>query len=340
MSETTVKLVDDRASWERFLSRVERKSFPQSYNWGEFQKQLGNQVWRVGVFEEERLVGAAQLIEQRAKRGRFIVLPHGPSFLPQKEGYLADLVEYLVNLGKKNGAWFLRLAPFWLDDQPVKDKLVKLGFRPAPTHVHAERTWNLSLEPDEEALMQAMRKTTRWSVRKAVSEGVRVEISANSEDVELYRRLEEKTVKRKHFIPYSLEFEEKLFEVFAPEDQIAIFKGVWQDKVLCAAVVIFWQKQAFYYLGASSLEEPKIPASHLVQWEIIKEAKRRGCRLYNFWGIASTDDQSHPWWGITLFKKGFGGYEERLIPTMDKVLDPRYWITWVFETARAKKRRV
>lgn len=335
-----IKLVDDKEQWEKFFRGLKRASFPQSWNWGRFQESLGNKVWRVGIFDEDKLVGTAQLISQKAKRGNFIILPHGPSFLPGQEGFLPELFEYLDELARRNRAWFLRVASFEQDKEEVREQFFRLGFRLAPTYIHAERTWNLNLRPAEEDLLRGMRKTTRWSIKKAVKEKVGVEISANSEDIQVYRQLEEETVKRKHFVPYSQVFEEKLFEAFSSDQQIAIFKGIWRDKVLSGAVVIFWQKWAFYYLGASSLEYPKIPVSYLVQWEAIREAKRRGCRLYNFWGIAPVDEPSHPWWGITIFKKGFGGFEERLLPTMDRVYDLRYWYTWTVEKVRRKRRRV
>jgi lipid II:glycine glycyltransferase (peptidoglycan interpeptide bridge formation enzyme) len=333
-----VKLVEERQIWEGFWRNLKRLSFPQSWSWGEFQKSLGNNVWRVGVFDGEQLVGLAQLIQQQAKRGNFIIVPHGPFFLPGRRDLLSGLVDYMVDLAKRNKAWFLRVAPFWLDSQENRQKFFSLGFHRAPMFVHAERTWNLNLKPSEEELLAQMRKTTRWSIRKAKKLGVKVEISANSEDIKIYKQLEKETAKRKHFTPYSFRFEEKLFETFAPNDQVAIFKGIWQGRVLAAAVVIFWQRCAFYYLGASLTS--KVPVSYLVQWEAIREAKRRGCRTYNFWGIAPNDNRSHPWWGITMFKKGFAGFEERLLPTMDLKLNPKYYLTWLIETVRRRKRRL
>jgi lipid II:glycine glycyltransferase (peptidoglycan interpeptide bridge formation enzyme) len=42
-------------------------------------------------------------------------------------------------------------------------------------------------------------------------------------------------------------------------------------------------------------------------WEAIIDAKEKGCTIFDFWGIAPTDDPNHKWSGITTFKKGFGG---------------------------------
>ncbi|GAI33015.1 unnamed protein product, partial [marine sediment metagenome] len=42
------------------------------------------------------------------------------------------------------------------------------------------------------------------------------------------------------------------------------------------------------------------PASYLLQWEAIKEAKNRGCKLYNFWGIAEIESKKTSLLGFEL----------------------------------------
>ena len=70
-----------------------------------------------------------------------------------------------------------------------------------------------------------------------------------------------------------------------------------------------------------------------------KEAKKRGMKWYNFWGIAPDDaPASHPFKGITHFKKGFGGEEKQLLHCQDMPLSWKYWINWFIETVRSKKR--
>ena len=71
-----------------------------------------------------------------------------------------------------------------------------------------------------------------------------------------------------------------------------------------------------YHHGASSYAHNKIPASYLPQWTAIRDALKRGDRVYNFWGIApgtlteegfKISEPKHPFGGVTLFKTGFGG---------------------------------
>lgn len=43
-------------------------------------------------------------------------------------------------------------------------------------------------------------------------------------------------------------------------------------------------------------------ASYLLQWEAIKEAKKRGCEIYDFLGIADPKDEKSHLAGVTDFK--------------------------------------
>jgi len=168
---------------------------------------------------------------------------------------------------------------------------------------------------------------------------VKIHFSKNVEDVKLFYELYRETVKRHHFIPFSYRFLKKEFESFLPDNTLLFFAR-WKDKILSTAIIIFWQKIAFYHQGASSSLFPKIPASYLLQWEVIKEAKKRKCVLYNFWGIASTESKKHPWYGLTLFKKGFGGKRRKYVRTQDLPISCLYFKNWIIEKLRKAKRRL
>ena len=79
--------------------------------------------------------------------------------------------------------------------------------------------------------------------------------------------------------------------------------------------------------------------THLTK-DIIQEAKRRGCKVYNFWGIVRDNQTHHPWYGLSQFKKGFGGAVESYVKAQDFVLSPRYWLTYGIETLRRIGRRL
>ena len=118
------------------------------------------------------------------------------------------------------------------------------------------------------------------------------------------------------------------------------------NELVAGGIFIFWQGVGFYHHGASSLKYPKIPVSYLLLWEAIKEAKKRGCKKFNFWGIApfkKTGDKevfekSHPWYGLSLFKTGFSGYAKEYVKTQDLVISGKYWFSFLIEKIRKMKR--
>jgi lipid II:glycine glycyltransferase (peptidoglycan interpeptide bridge formation enzyme) len=124
------------------------------------------------------------------------------------------------------------------------------------------------------------------------------------------------------------------------DNQAVCFFGKYKGEIVAAALVIFWQGVGFYHQAASLSKFAKLSVPYLLQWEAIKESKKRGCRIYDFWGF--TDPQKfpkHPWAGPTLFKMGFGGYNIKYIKTQDLPISKKYWLIYFFEKLRKIKRK-
>ena len=349
-----VREINNKKIWEDFLFGCEKKSFLQSWNWGEFQKMLGNKIWRLGIYNNEQLIGVALIVKVEARRGKFLFVPHGPVIKSQclevrplnigyqisKQKVLKNLLKKLKEIAKKEKASFIRIAPIWEKTKENKEIFKALGFKTAPLHIHPELTWELNIAPSENEILMQMRKTTRYLIRQGLkNEDLKIEKSKEPKDLEVFNNLYQKTINRHHFVPFSLDYLEKEFLAFSPDNQILIFLAKYKKEYLASAVIVFWQDTAFYHQGASIQKYSKIPSSYLLQWEAIKEAKKRGCKLYNFWGISPQNaKKSHPWQGLSLFKKGFGGHEKEYIKTQDLPLSISYWLTFAFEKLRKIKR--
>ena len=72
------RTIESREQWEQFLLTCAERSFLQSWNWGEFQQAMREKIWRFGIFNGEELIGAALVVKVAAKRGTFLLVPHGP----------------------------------------------------------------------------------------------------------------------------------------------------------------------------------------------------------------------------------------------------------------------
>ncbi len=330
--------ITSKEVWENFLLKQEEKTFLNSWNWGEFQKKSEEKIWRFGVYDKDNLIAAALVVKVKAKRGIFLFLPHSPV------GDIAcfkTLLDKLKELGREEGASFIRMAPVWQRAEENIKVFKDSSFQQAPIHMHPENSWELDISKPEDVLLSEMRKTTRYLIRRAEKDKD-IQI-VKSTDLEQFSQLLDKTALRHHFVPFSLDYLKKQFSCFSQDDQIIMYLGKYKGEIISGAVIMFWQNIGFYHHGASisKYNSNKVPVSYLMQWQAIKEAKSRGCSKYNFWGIAEDeDDKKHPWHGLTLFKKGFSGYRKNYVKTQDLPLSRTYYFTRTFESLRKIKRRL
>jgi peptidoglycan pentaglycine glycine transferase (the first glycine) len=340
-----IKEITEKKVWEDFLLKYQDKTFLQSWNWGDFQEMMGNKIWRLGISENEKLIATALISKIEAKRGRFFLIQHGPNLSSesgtQGKEVLETLLKELKRIGKEGGVSFIRMSPLWPRTEESKSLLKKLGFKEAPMHANAyEATWKLDLSPSEEEILMNMRKTTRYLIRQALkNEEVTLEHSEELKDVEIYQKLNEEVARRHKFVPFSLEYVKNEFKAFLKDKEIQLIFGRCKGKVVAAALVVFWSGIGFYHQAASAAEHKKLSLPYLLQWEAIKEAKKRGCSLYDFWGFVDPKKEpEHPWAGPTLFKMGFGGKAYEYLKTQDFPLSRKYWLTYFFEKLRKTRR--
>lgn len=352
-----IQEIKSKQEWEGFLAQCERKTFLHSWNWGEFQKSLGNKIWRWGIFETGQLVAVALVIKHIAKRGSFLLIPHGPVMKLQVESsklkVLQVLTDKLKELAKEDQVDFIRISPIW-ERKPENEKLFQeLGFHLRPLYTHPESSWKLNIEKSPEELMVGMRKTTRYLL-KQVQKNPDLEVvqSFDANNIEIFNALHVETVKNQRFIPFSLEYFKKEFAAFAPDPsnslrtspsnssgQVVLFFAKYKGKPIAASYGIFWSGRAFYHHAAMLSEYKKIPAAYLLQWHAIQEAQKKGCTIYDFWGYSDpVKYPKHPYSGPTLFKMGFGGYVDEYVKTQDLPVSPKYWLNYIIETARRLKR--
>ncbi len=100
------------------------------------------------------------------------------------------------------------------------------GFHYAPLHAHTEESNILDLTPDTETLLKDMRDTTKYMIRRASKEGVKV-YKDNSPDrinefYERHLRHAQRTNGKLNYTAFSKDFIISLFEIFDEKD-ISLF---------------------------------------------------------------------------------------------------------------------
>lgn len=317
----TIAVCDDKKQWQNFLDKTYHGFYPffQTWDWGEVMDKSGFKITRLGVWDKNSLVGVCQIIDINARRGHYLHLRQGPVLLDGTK-YLPELLAYIKAVAQHVS--FLRVSPLISREYTAYFKA--LGFRQSLMHaMDAEICWVLDITKQEEELLANMRKTHRYLIRKAPSVGVTIEKSTNPDDMHYFTPLYHKLATKMKFVPHKSIKEE--FEVLSKDNQEVLFMAKYQGKIISTAFIAFVGPMAIYRHSASDDAYRNIPASYLIQWEAIKEAKKRGLKYYNFWGVAPTDDPKHPWQGFTLFKTGFGGEKKEFLHAMDLPLTPLYW---------------
>jgi len=216
-----------------------------------------------------------------------------------------------------------------------KKLLNNLHFRSAPLHnMDAEICWVLDITKPQEQLLREMRKSHRYLIRKAQTMNLTCIRSTNKSDIDRFMPLYKTLSEIKHFVPHGGVKEE--FAAFSADNEEVLYMVEYEKKIIAGAMIAFVGNMAIYRHSASDKQYNHIPASYIIQWEAINEAKKRDLQYYNFWGIAPDDKPNHPWKGLTLFKTGFGGEKKEFLHAQDLPLTLGYVKNYLIETATKK----
>lgn len=318
--------------------------FVQSAQYGDFFEAMGEVSWSIGVFDGDRLVGGALVVSTHAKRGDFLYIPYGPVISHEDKERAFQiyhaLFRWLASFARKEKYDFIRVSPFVDDGVQTRQDFARLGFRKAPMHMLAEHTWILDVRNSEEQLLAAMNKNHRNLIRRCERDGVTIRMTSDPKQLDGLDRMLSITAERHNFVRFSRSYIEKEFTAFAKSGQAVLFEAYLPDGTLDgAAIIMFYGKMAAYRHSASLSQNKQLPTSYALQWAVIQEAKRRGVVWYNFWGVAPEGaSPKHPFYGITHFKKGFGGFQKNLLPCHDLPVSSTYALNWLVETIRRYKR--
>ncbi len=340
--------------WDAFVLKYGPRSgrFLQSWSWGEFQKTVGEHVDRV-VWKSDAGEGyvppiqaIAQVIRKQIPHfGSYAYIPRGPIEKHPEQDLIADA----ANVANATDL-FVRVEAlrFNVTDIETSHRNSVLTHRIKPLQPAHTLITNLSISNDQ--LLANMHEKTRYNIRLAEKKGVQIEIgTANLDDVwPLFEVTASRDVFRLHEKEYYQKMLEKLgtpssFEEGAGGGRVFIAVAKHENDILAANIMIDFGDTRTYLHGASSNVKRNFMAPYLLHWELMKDAKSKGIRFYDWWGVAPLDAESnHPWAGISRFKRGFGGEEISYAEnswnpwTYDVVLKP--WRYLLYQFARKMNR--
>ena len=86
---------------------------------------------------------------------------------------------------------------------------------------------------------------------------------------------------------------------------------------IAASLVYDYDGVRYCVHAAADYEHRKLSVGAILLIQRIIDAKRNGMKEFDFWGITTSRDKRHPWYGFTQFKKSFGGVQKDYARTWD-----------------------
>ena len=228
-----IREINNKEIWENFLLNCDEKTFLDSWNWGNFQNNQGEKIWRWGIYDNDEIIAVVLVIKIKARRGTFLFIPHGPVIdnqTPRNNNQISEvLIDKLKEIAKEEKASFIRISPILARSDENAKIYKNLGFIEAPIHIHPEATWELDIAPTEDELLSAMRKTTRYLIRQGQkNKDIEIVKSKNIEDLEKFNEIYRATARRHNFTEFSLKYLENQFSCFLANNEIQLFFGKYK----------------------------------------------------------------------------------------------------------------
>lgn len=341
-STFTFAAADDRGEWDNFVTSHPEANFLQSWDFYEFHLSRGNHVVRrLARTEGGKIVAAYAGVVEAARRGRHLAIAGGPILDWDRPDLVTAVFEDMRAQGEKENCVFVRVRPQLPRTPENLKKLTDHGLKPAPIYLSVEFAGVLDLTKSEDEIMAGMRQRLRRALRKAAKNDITVERSTNPKDIHEFYQIQLQTAGRHDFVAFSEDFLVKQFAALAKNGEAVLYTAKYQGEILAQNFMIFYGNEASYHYGVSSELGTKYSGAPLLHMEAMRDARKRGIKRYNFWGIVEEDEIHHRFYGVSCFKRGFGVDELRYTPAHDLVLKPaRYTLTKLIESARKKVRHV
>lgn len=286
-----IKEINDKTFWHKSMQEFEDANIYQTWNFA-LIVQNEKKVKHIAIYANQNLIGLAKVRIKTMpilNRGIAYIL-NGPLWQKRNQEnniqILSDIFTALREEFVVKQQLVLRIQPYIFSDMiPNLDFTGNLGFSPLK-NIRTYQTLVLYLNNE----LDEIRKSFKQKWRNCLNQSERNDLEiCEGSDQQLYNvflKLYDQMIARKQFKefvdPYKMG---KMNEALDDEFKKKIFVA-YKDKLPVASIVgSVIGNTGIYLLGASNEIGMQTKASYLLQWEMIKWLKQRGCQRYDLGGI-------------------------------------------------------
>jgi lipid II:glycine glycyltransferase (peptidoglycan interpeptide bridge formation enzyme) len=314
-----IKILDNSFGKSVFNERARHPL--QSWEWGEARHKMGIEVIRLGEYDNDNLINVFQLSFHQLPKTPFKI-----GYLPRSSMPSDEVVDFLIDFGKKNKIVFIKIEPNELKKSYSKSISGKLSKSSHP--LFPNWTMVLDLAKYEDELLKNMKSKTRYNIGLAQRKGVIIREESDEKGFEIFAKLYFETCKKQKYYGHNYEYHQIVWNSL--KNNVAHILIAYYNNEPLAAYELFSFNKTFYYpYGGTSEKHRNLMAANLLMWEAIRLGKKLGATKFDMWGSLSPNyNPKHPWAGFTRFKEGYGAECVEMIGSFDLVINPFLYKTY------------
>lgn len=299
-----IEKCDGKVQWDEFILAAGGHPL-QLWGWGDARSSLGWRTDRVFIVEDDKQIGAAQLLIRKLPRpfNLCVYLPKGPVVVENEAAVYEQLLSYVKKT--YHGVSFIVEPDGEGEPQGT-------GWRESESHTLSPECLELKLDKADGVLLAEMTPETREHLRTAGQSSLAVKRVGTPEGIaECYQLYlasytgSDKPHKEKYF----QDIHDKLGE-------FSVVLGAYENDVLVSFLWLAVSETKAYELYSGTSERGReLAAPYGLRWESIRRVKQWGVPSYDLGALTSEFEE----------KRGFGN-ETKSCGTFILPLSPFYSI--------------
>jgi len=245
----------------------------QSAAWAKIRESQG---WRAEFHQFGTPLPVALVLWRSLPAGQSLAyVPRGP--IAGDGAQLHEALAKLAELARERRAVFLKVDPE-IDADRGASALSAAGFRRAPDIQPVIATLELDLAPEEDALLGALEKDTRWSVRQAEKRGVSVRDANGDADLRALYDLYVETGQRAGFITRTWDYYRRMWGTLVDAGHAKVRLAEKDGTPVAGALTWRCGEREVYQSAATNDAGRTAYAAYGLLWRCIIEARKGGAR--------------------------------------------------------------
>jgi lipid II:glycine glycyltransferase (peptidoglycan interpeptide bridge formation enzyme) len=309
---------DDPHAYDDVVRSLPVTSALQGWGYGEARRALGHVPLRYLIRDGNRTVGAVQLLRKPLAPGlSLLYAPRGPVL--DDITRLPDVAEAVRRVARPGDVRVLIEPPF-----PRSAHLLPelIGPWRRTEAEQPEHTIAVDLTKSEDDLLKNLHQMARRNVKKSAKLGV---TAGRDDDFEAFWEIFTATNERAKLGAFPRAYYETMLReggAYGGEAYIVLARH--EGRALAGGFFLAMGGGTYYLYGGSIKDDRPTPDGEKRQdvqaptafyWNAMMDAKRRGYRFFDFWGIPRALDEGKHSFGVFKMKENFGG---------DKIWYPGY----------------